>query len=87
MTKEELDKLWELYREFCNRANQANMVMNVPEFFAWIEKFKVNNQNIYSVCADNEDWHEPTCVRGPLGHTCKGERNVGIENTNGLLEK
>ena len=46
MTKEELDKLWELYRDFCNRANQANMVMHVPEFLAFLEKFYLNPQDL-----------------------------------------
>lgn len=41
MKKEELDKLWELYREFCNAVNQANIAPYAPEFLVYLEKFKI----------------------------------------------
>ena len=44
MKKEELDKLWILYREFCQRINNA--AVYVPDFFAWIEKFKLEEDNL-----------------------------------------
>lgn len=43
MKKEEIDRLWELYRKFCNRAGQANMVMHVPEFLSYLEKIEVED--------------------------------------------
>jgi hypothetical protein len=46
MKKIELDELWKLYREFCERANQANMVMNVPEFLSFLNKFKVEDKDL-----------------------------------------
>ena len=44
MKKEELDKLWELYRKFCNATNQANVAMYVPEFLVYLEKFELAPQ-------------------------------------------
>ncbi len=41
MEKEQINKLWELYREFCIACNQANMVNTTAEFLVWLEKFKV----------------------------------------------
>lgn len=41
MTKEQLDELWELYREFVEMCNQNNMTDSATEFLSWIKKFKV----------------------------------------------
>lgn len=40
MTKQEIDELWGLYREFCLACNQANMVGNAVEFLTWLEKYR-----------------------------------------------
>jgi hypothetical protein len=39
MNKEELDNLWELYREFCSSINAT--AIYVPDFLAWIERRKI----------------------------------------------
>lgn len=43
MTKEEIDTLWTLYREFCLACNQGGMTGSAPEFLAWLEKYKFPN--------------------------------------------
>lgn len=43
MKKEDLNKLWALYREFCNACNQGGMTPFAPEFLAWLEKFKIKS--------------------------------------------
>ena len=39
MKKEQLDNLWELYREFCSSINAT--AIYVPDFLAWIERRKM----------------------------------------------
>ena len=39
LTKEKIDLLWELYREFCSEINMT--AVYVPDFLAWMEKIKL----------------------------------------------
>lgn len=59
ITKEELDKLWNMYREFVVVVN-VNSVY-VPDFFAWIEKFKCHFDGIPKElrCACGKEWKHP----------------------------
>ena len=60
MTKEELDNLWELYREFCLSINVT--AVYVPDFLAWIERRKMIDGILEQIqgkdirCACGKEW-------------------------------
>lgn len=41
ITKEEIDKLWRLYRGFCLRCNQAGMTDSATEFISFLERYRL----------------------------------------------
>lgn len=63
MTKEELDNLWELYREFCLSINVT--AVYVPDFLAWIERRKMIDGILEQIqgkdirCACGKEWKHP----------------------------
>lgn len=66
MDKQQLDNLWQLYREFCLMCNQSDMVNTTAEFLAWIERFKLDKTTTSIIDISMR----PKCFRCANGETC-----------------